>query len=156
MDKRQLGCIGLRSLYEPHRSSLLRETAMEAPEALSRFEGEGVISLETYRKNGKSVRTPVWFLRENGILYVHTDDSTGKVKRIRRNPKVRVAPSHFRGKPKAGYIDARAELETSPEIVEKYYSQIYKKYRLMGSLTRFFQRFSRSKAKDIIIVIHPS
>ena len=128
---------------------------MGEPEALSQFEGEGVISLETYRRNGEPVRTPVWFLKEHGVLYVHTDDSTGKVKRIRRNPKVRVAPSHFRGKPKAEYIDARAELETSPGTVEKYYSQIYKKYGLQGTLTKFVQRFSRSKANDIIIVIHP-
>jgi PPOX class probable F420-dependent enzyme len=96
---------------------------MGEPEALSRLEGEKVISLETYRRNGEPVRTPVWFLAENGILYVHTDDSTGKVKRIRRNPKVRVAPSHFRGKPKAEYVDARAEMETrklSRSIVRRF------------------------------------
>jgi PPOX class probable F420-dependent enzyme len=127
---------------------------MEKPEALTRFDGEKVISLETYRRNGSPVRTPVWFLEENGILYVHTDDSTGKVKRIRRNPKVRVAPSHFRGKPKAEYIDARAELETSPRTVAKYHSQIYKKYGVQATVTKFLQRFSRSKANDIIIVIH--
>ncbi len=127
---------------------------MGQPEALSRFEGEKVISLETYRKNGEPVRTPVWFLEENGILYVHTDDSTGKVKRIQRNPKVRVAPSHFRGKPKAEYVDAQAELETSPEAVEKYHSEIYKKYGLQGTFTRLLQRFSRSKASDVIIAIH--
>jgi PPOX class probable F420-dependent enzyme len=123
--------------------------------ALSRFEGEKVISLETYRRNGQPVRTPIWFLKENGILYVHTDDSTGKVKRIRQNSKVAVAPSHFRGKPKAEFIEARAELETSPGTVEKYRSQIYKKYGFQGTFTKFLQRFSRSKANDIIIVIHP-
>jgi len=127
---------------------------LEKPESLSRFDGEKVISLETYRRNGDPVRTPVWFLEEDGILYVHTDASTGKVKRIRRNPKVRVAPSHFRGKPKADYIDARAELETRPEAVEKYHSQIYKKYGVQATFTKFVQRFSRSKANDIIIVIH--
>ncbi len=131
---------------------------MGEPLTLSRFSGEKVISLETYRRNGEPVRTPVWFLEENRMLYVHTDDSTGKVKRIRRNTNVRVAPSHFRGKPKSEYMDARAELETSPEIVEKYHSKIYKKYGLQASLTRFVQRFSRSKARDIIIIIiiHPS
>ena len=127
---------------------------MGEPEALSQFEGEGVISLETYRRNGQPVRTPVWFLKEDGILYVHTDDHTGKVKRIRRNPKVRVAPSHFRGKPKAEYVEAQAVLESSPGAVEKYHSKIYKKYGFQGTFTRFLQRFSRSKANDIIIVIH--
>src|SRR5690242_6783272 len=133
---------------------MVGRTMMERPEALSRFEGEKVISLETYRKNGEPVRTPVWFLEENGILYVHTDDRTGKVKRIRRNPKVRVAPSHFRGKPKTEYVEARAELETGPVPVEKYRSKIYKKYGLQGTFTRFLQRFSRSKASDVIIAIH--
>ena len=127
---------------------------MDGPAPLSQFEREKVISLETYRRNGEPVRTPVWFLEENGILYVHTDDSTGKVKRIRRNPKVRVAPSHFRGKPKAEYVDARAEVQTNTAAVEKYRSQIYKKYGFQGTFTRFLQRFSRSKANDIIIVIH--
>jgi PPOX class probable F420-dependent enzyme len=127
---------------------------MGRPETFSRFEGEKVISLETYRRNGEPVRTPVWFLEENGILYVHTDDSTGKVKRIRRNPKVRVAPSHFRGKPKAEYVEARAELETGSEPVENYRSKIYKKYGLQGTFTRFLQRFSRSRASDVIIAIH--
>jgi len=127
---------------------------MGEPALFSQFEGEKVISLETYRKNGQPVRTPVWFLKEDGILYVHTDDSTGKVKRIRQNPTVRVAPSHFRGKPKAEYIEARAELESSPGAVEKYHSKIYKKHGFQGTFTRFLQRFSRSKANDIIIVIH--
>ena len=123
--------------------------------SLSQFDGENVISLETYRKNGEPVRRPVWFLKEDDVLIVHTADSTGKARQIRRNPKVRVAPSKFRGEPKSEYIDAQAELVTDPEAVDKYYSLIYKKYGLMGSLTKFIQRFSRSKAKDIIIRIRP-
>src|ERR1700756_5008001 len=111
------------------------------PETVSGFEGEKVISLETYRKSGQPVRTPVWFLEENGILYVHTDDRTGKVKRIRRNPK-------------SEYVEARAELETGSEPVEKYRSKIYKKYGVQGTFTRFLQRFSRSRASDVIIAIH--
>ncbi len=129
---------------------------MANPTGLSRFQGEKVMSLETFRRNGEPIRTPVWFLVEDGVIYVHTDDSTGKVKRIRRNPRVRIAPSHFRGKPKADYLEARAEFETKPETVEKYRSRIYKKYGIQGTLTTFMQRFSRSKAKDIIIVVRPS
>jgi len=117
----------------------------------SRFNGENVISLETYRRNGQPVRTPVWFLLENGVIYVHTDDRTGKVKRIKRNPRVRVAPSHFRGKPKSDYADASAELETNPVTVQDYRSRIYKKYGIMGTLTTFMQRLSRNKAEDVVI-----
>ncbi len=129
---------------------------MTSSQNISRFNDEKVLSLETYRRNGQPVRTPVWFLVEDGVIYVHTDDGTGKVKRIRRDPRVRVAPSHFRGKPKADYVSASAELETNPAIVEDYRSRIYKKYGLVGALTTLMQRFSRSKAKDIIIRIHPT
>ena len=125
------------------------------PATPSLFEGENVISLETYRRNGEPVRTPVFFLEEDGVLFVHTGGNSGKVKRIRRNPKVRVAPSHFRGEPKADYIDGRAELETTLETVAKYYSRIYKRYGLMGTFVKFLQRFSRSKINDVIIVIRP-
>src|SRR5216117_880443 len=64
-------------------------------------------------------------------------------------------PSHFRGKPKADYIDGRAELETDPETVKKYRLRIYKRYGLQGTFAKLSQRFSRSKAKDIIIIIQP-
>ena len=128
---------------------------MKQSSPMSLFDGEKVISLETYRRNGEPVRTPVWFLKENGILYVYTDDSTGKVKRIRRNSKVRVAPCHFFGKPKADYVDARAEIETRPELVEQYHSKIYKRYGIQATITRFLQRFSRSRAKDLVIIIRP-
>ena len=128
---------------------------MENSAGLTRFEGEKVISLETYRRSGEPVRTPVWFLEEDGVIYVHTDDSTGKVKRIKRNPRVKIAPSHFRGKPKADYVNAIAKLETNPEIIEKYRSRIYKKYGIQGTLTTFMHRFSRSKANDALIIIRP-
>ncbi len=128
---------------------------MAESDKLSRFDNENVISVETYRKSGQPVRTPVWFLKENGVLIVHTGNGTGKVKRIKRNPKVRVAPSKFRGEPKADYIDARAELEADSTTVEKYYSLIYKKYGFVGSFVKFIQRFSRSKDKDILVYIRP-
>jgi uncharacterized protein len=131
------------------------EVRLEKPTNFPQLKGEGVISLETYRRNGEAVATPVWFLEEDGIIYVHTDDRTGKAKRIKRNPSVRFAPSYFRGKPKGDYVQARAEIETNPEIVEKYRTKIYKKYGLMGRLTTVMQRFSRSKAKDILLLIRP-
>lgn len=122
---------------------------------MSRFEGENVISVETYRKNGTPVRTPVWFIKEENRLVVHTGGNSGKVKRIKRNRKVRVAPSKFRGEPKADYVDAQAEIVTDPDVVRKYYSLIYKKYGFMGSFTKFVQRFTRSKIEDVVLFIRP-
>jgi PPOX class probable F420-dependent enzyme len=56
------------------------------------------ISLVTFRKNGDAVRTPVWFGEKDGKLYVMTGRDTGKYKRIRNNPRVRIAPCTIRGK----------------------------------------------------------
>jgi hypothetical protein len=39
----------------------------------------------------RAAAAPVWFVWRNGRLLVQTDAASGKVKRIRRNPQVRVA-----------------------------------------------------------------
>lgn len=56
--------------------------------------------LITYRKDGQGVRSPVWFGRdEQDWVYFDTEEAAGKVKRIRNNPEVRLAPCDPRGKP---------------------------------------------------------
>jgi PPOX class probable F420-dependent enzyme len=56
------------------------------------------ISLATFRKNGVAVYTPVWFAEDNGRLYLMTSSKSGKYKRIRNNPGVKIAPCTIRGK----------------------------------------------------------
>jgi len=60
--------------------------------------GQNYISLATFRKNGAAVYTPVWFSEEDGKLYVMTGTKFWKYKRIRNNPKVKIAPCTIRGK----------------------------------------------------------
>ena len=60
--------------------------------------GQKYISLTTVRKNGVKVATPVWFGEDGDNLYVMTHSTMGKVKRIRNNPVVEVAPCTIRGK----------------------------------------------------------
>jgi PPOX class probable F420-dependent enzyme len=60
--------------------------------------GQKYISLITFRKNGDAVPTPVWFGEKDDKLYVMTRSDSGKYKRIRNNPKVRIAPCTARGK----------------------------------------------------------
>ncbi len=49
------------------------------------------LSLETYRKQGKVMRTPVWFVRNGERLYIRMIAESGKVKRLRCTPRLRVA-----------------------------------------------------------------
>jgi len=60
--------------------------------------GQKYISLASFRKNGDAVLTPVWFGEKDGKIYVMTRSDSGKYKRIRNNPKVRIAPCTMRGK----------------------------------------------------------
>jgi hypothetical protein len=62
------------------------------------IQGQKYICLTTFRKSGVGVGTPVWFAERDDRLYVKTRIESGKSKRIRNNPNVRVAPSTIRGK----------------------------------------------------------
>jgi len=62
------------------------------------IQGKKYISLATFRKTGVAVYTPVWFGEQGDRLYVMSSSKTGKYKRIRNNPKVRVAACTIRGK----------------------------------------------------------
>ncbi|MEJ3742580.1 PPOX class F420-dependent oxidoreductase [Actinomycetes bacterium KLBMP 9797] len=55
------------------------------------------VSLTTYRKDGTPVPTPVWHVPHGAELWIVTEAGSGKVKRIRNNPRVRVAPCSARG-----------------------------------------------------------
>jgi PPOX class probable F420-dependent enzyme len=61
-------------------------------------EGQRYISLATFRKSGVAVPTPIWFAEDNNKLYCMTNSKSGKCKRIRNNPQVKIAPSTIRGK----------------------------------------------------------
>ena len=60
--------------------------------------GQKYVCLTTFRKSGVAVVTPVWFAERDEKLYVKTRIESGKSKRIRNNPSVRVAPCTIRGK----------------------------------------------------------
>jgi uncharacterized protein len=72
--------------------------------------GQGYVSLTTFRKSGIAVATPVWFGEDGGKLYVMTRSDMGKVKRIRNNPQVRVAPCTVRGKVTGQEFAAQARI----------------------------------------------
>jgi PPOX class probable F420-dependent enzyme len=75
---------------------------------LAQFGGQKYISVETFKKNGHGVKTPVWFVLHNDALYVYTEADSWKVKRIRNNPQVRVAACNVRGEVWGPWLDATA------------------------------------------------
>ena len=83
--------------------------------AFARFDNHKYISLETFRKSGQGVRTPVWFVLHNHALYLYTNADSGKVKRIRNNSRVRVAVCTVRGEVTGPWLDGAASLVEGDE-----------------------------------------
>lgn len=114
--------------------------------------GEKYINLETYRKNGRGVRTPVWFVEsgsgDSSILYVRTSDDTGKYKRIRNNPSVQIAPCDMRGSVKGEWIKGEARIASEEEKL-KAFKMLEKKYGMIYKMTRIF----RSRKNYVVIAI---
>jgi PPOX class probable F420-dependent enzyme len=100
--------------------------------------GQKYISLSTFRKSGVKVATPVWFGEEGEKLYVMTISKMGKVKRVRNNPRVTVAPCTMRGKLTGPEFEASARLLPTEDHAHAH-ETVNRKY-LLARLTSIFSR----------------
>ena len=105
------------------------------------------LSLATFRRDGTEVRTPVWFAAVGATLYVISAGDAGKVKRLRRSPRARVAPSDVRGRLRGPWRDATARLATDSSSIEGARAALRAKYgwqaRLAEVLSRLTGRYDR-------------
>ena len=95
------------------------------------------ICLETYRKNGEAVRTPVWFTVEGGKVCFHTPVKSGKVKRLRRNPYVRLAPCTRTGKVIGEWLKGKA-VQLDERESEKVIKLVNSRLGLLDKIISFF------------------
>ncbi|MEU4803244.1 PPOX class F420-dependent oxidoreductase [Actinosynnema sp. NPDC023587] len=116
---------------------------------------EKYLLLTTFRRNGTPVPTPVWAVRKGEVVHVWSAADAGKVKRIRNNGDVTIAPCDFRGNrtgdttnAKAVLLDQRASDETRTLIARKY--------GLLGRLTLLGSRLRRGRTGSVGIEIVPS
>jgi hypothetical protein len=89
---------------------------------------ERCLSLATYRASGAEVATPVWFASVDSTVYVFTAGESGKVKRLRRSPRVRIAPCDARGNVHGAWRDATARLVTDPAAIRRAETAFDDKY----------------------------
>ena len=134
---------------------------MAVTASFASFAGHKYLNLETFRKSGEGVRTPIWFAAEPSAtldspaakLYLYTVGNTGKIKRIRNNPRVRIAPCDMRGKLLGEWVDARAEIVTGAEAAHGM-SLLDKKYMPLKQILGFFAMFRRQERA--VLAIHPA
>ena len=125
------------------------------------FRDHKYISLETFKKSGEGVKTPVWFAAdpasdlsgEGARLYMYTIGNTGKVKRIRNNPHVKIAPCTLKGAVLGDWTEANAEIVTG-ETASQAMKLLNKKYFPLKQLLGFFALFSRRER--IVMAIRPA
>ena len=115
---------------------------------LAEFDGQNYLSLETFKKNGQGVKTPVWFVRTEDVFYVYTEADSWKVKRIRNNPRVRVAICSMRGDVRGPWHDATASLVEGDEraAADRLLDRKYVVKRILNFLTRI-NRHERTMLK---------
>jgi uncharacterized protein len=77
------------------------------------------LSLATFRQTGAEVATPVWFADVDGLLYVFSAGDAGKVKRLRRSSRARVAPCDVRGRVDSEWQEATARIVTDTGTIER-------------------------------------
>ena len=116
---------------------------------LNEIESQKYISLETYRKNNHPVRTPVWFVIKNNLIYVVTRDQTGKVKRLRNNQDVKIATCTINGKVTGQWIKGTAKILSEIETKEAVMWRD-KKYGFMAKIAKFL---SKSKGEFLAFSI---
>lgn len=77
---------------------------------LSRLSTGKYLSLTTFKKSGEAVATPVWVARDGDHLFVTTRADSWKVKRLRNNPEVLLAPCDMRGNLTGAQVPGRGEI----------------------------------------------
>jgi PPOX class probable F420-dependent enzyme len=111
------------------------------PQILNSFTNHQYINVETFRKNGKGVKTPVWFVTDENSLAVRTEATSGKMKRMRNNPKIRVAPCDARGNLLGNWVEAHAFIVTDESESETINQMLNKKYGLFKRFFDLMQKF---------------
>jgi PPOX class probable F420-dependent enzyme len=132
------------------------------PDAVAQFAKAKYMNLETFRKTGVGVCTPVWFAQDSvppssaesdgsAIFYVYSTPDAGKVKRIRNNRAVRVAPCNFRGNLRGAWVDGHARICDGAEAAHGQ-ELLRRKYGWIKIIGDFFNRLrGRNQA---VIAIH--
>ena len=118
-------------------------------DVLEQFSEQKYINLETYKRDSTSVKTPVWFVIDNELIYIITRESTGKVKRLKNNQNVRIVTCSFSGKTKNEWVNGKAQKITGSEA-DKVIEIRKKKY---GFAVRLSGLFNSQKGNLVVYSI---
>lgn len=119
---------------------------------LAAFANQSYLNLESYRKTGEAIRTPLWFVEDGEALYFYTVAHSFKVKRLKNNPRVLVAPCNYSGKLKGEWVEASARLLDTAEASHAD-NLLNQKYGLSKRILNFFARLRGHKRAAFAITL---
>jgi PPOX class probable F420-dependent enzyme len=99
---------------------------------------EPYVNLETFKRDGTGVKTPVWAAPLDGKLVVMSAGNAFKVKRLRRDARARVAACDVRGGLRGPWLEATGRILESAEDVKRAHAALRGKYRWQMPITDFF------------------
>jgi PPOX class probable F420-dependent enzyme len=100
------------------------------------------ISLMSFKRDGGAVETPVWVAPVDGKLAIFTNRDSYKVKRVRRNPRVRVARCDARGKVLGAWLDGTCAIVEDRTQQARMMDAIRRKYGWQARVLDFFARLA--------------
>lgn len=112
------------------------------PPPLAEMAAHDFVSLTTFRRSGAPVAAPVWIAVDGNALVVSTPAETGKVKRLRHDPRVELRPCSRRGTvaPDAPVVAARAAVVApdarSAAVLRTKYTWQYRLITLVEKVVR--------------------
>ena len=96
--------------------------------AAPQFTGK-YLSLESFKRDGTAVATPLWFVTDDGKILAITDGGSYKVRRIRQNPAVTVAECTAAGHLRSSRVPAHAQVLPVSEL-PRVQQLMARKYRI--------------------------
>ncbi|WP_422741910.1 PPOX class F420-dependent oxidoreductase [Mycobacterium sp. WMMD1722] len=121
---------------------------------LSRLGGEKFVSLSTYKRNGDAVATPLWIAADDGQLVFWTPADSWKVKRVRRDARVTMAPCSRMGKvaPGAPTVAGRGYVVDDAAEVSRVEALFKRKYGLGFRVVTTIEKLIRRGHTDRVVI----
>lgn len=110
----------------------------------------------TNRRDGPPQLSPVWYLYEDGRIYIGVLATTAKVRNLRRDPRISLCVDGGHPDARAVMIHGGAELiEAESPWREQVIWRIIRRYHDSDADARRYQDMSRDRGPTVLIVVTP-
>lgn len=115
------------------------------------FQSAKYINLVTFRKDGREVATPVWFVALDQKLFAYSLQEAGKLKRIRATKRIKVAPCDMRGHVMGNWSDGTGRIVEDSGVRELAYAAFPLKYGIMYRLASLLSWLSGKYSRRVMM-----